>query len=117
MGKVDLQLISIGYKEIIQECNESAMRMAFEQRNANMKMGKAIYRARKIAEASFEKFKKSFSDRFHTPGRNLEALFYPQGDMALFHIHHLKLLEGILQGKIDPEPKESISPGHLPDKA
>ena len=117
MGNVDLQYISIVNHQMIRQSIESSMRMAFEQRNSNMKLGNAIHRARKIAKASFEEYKKSFSDRFHTPGRNLEALYYPQGDMALFHINHLKLLEGILQGKIDPEPKESIPPSQLPDRA
>ena len=116
MVKIDMMEVSQGCKGLVTQCLDLTKSQAYQEMNASMNLGKAIYRAEKIAGKALDVFKQSFVEQFPDLDEGYTLNYVGVAENALFLRSHIDLLIDILLGKVDPEPKESISPSHLPDK-
>ena len=106
-----------GCKGIVFQCLDLSKKEAFDRKDVSMTKGAAIYRAEKIAASSLDEFKKRFTEKFKGIDRVSTVSYCAVAERDLLLKSHIDHLIDILLGKVDPEPKESISPSHLPDRA
>ena len=117
MVSYDSMKVHQGSVGILLQCLDFSKKEAFRRKNVSMSEGAAIRRADKIAQSALDEFEKRFTEKFDGIDRASVVIYCSAAENKLFLRSHIVLLIDILLGKVDPEPKESIPPSHLPDRA
>ena len=116
MVSYDSMKVHQGSIGILLQCLDLSKKEAFRRKDVSMARGAARRCADKIAQSALDHFKKRFAEKFDGIDRASVVIYCAAAENKLFLRSHIVLLIDILLGRVDPEPKESISPSHLPDK-